>query len=170
MYWNALLNCFTPTPLSLVYMWKENDLFKSFYLANWKLQMKKTGDCLINACKCCSLPAWVSLLLLGIFISSNYNRSRQETLLFHDPCKWLDFFAKKQGDKSHTSVLVSRRLPWQGGGGSSLVFAPHPPPFLPKQLLVCQGKSPPKIGSCSLKPSNTTPPALMHLEKTLFKK
>lgn len=96
MYWNALFNCFTRTPLSLVYMWKKNDLFKSFYLANWKLQIKKTGDCLINVCKCCSLPAWISLLLLGIFISSNYNRSRRETLLFHDLCKWLDIFAKKK--------------------------------------------------------------------------
>lgn len=97
MCWNAPLNCFTQTPLSLLYIWKKNDLFKSFYFTNWKLQIKKTGDCLINACKCCSLPARMSLLLLGIFLSSNYNRSRQEILLFHDLCKWLDiFFAKNK--------------------------------------------------------------------------
>lgn len=148
-------------------MWKKNDLFKSFYLANWKLQIKKTGDFLINACKCCSLPAWISLLLLGIFVNSNYNRSRQETLLFHDLWKWLDFFAKKtQGNKSRTSALVSRWLPWQRGGRSSLVLTPHPPPFLLKSFLVFQDESSPKTDSCSLKPSNTISPALVHLGKS----
>lgn len=87
---------------------------KAFIWQIEKLQIKKTGECLINACKFCSLSACISLLGLGIFISSNYNRARQDTLLFHDLCKWLDFFSKTQGNKSHKSVLVSTRLPCHG--------------------------------------------------------
>lgn len=109
---------------------------KAFIWQIEKMQIKKTGECLINACKFCSLSACISLLGLGISISSNYNRARQDTLLFHDLCKWLDFFffffQKTQGNKSHQSVLVSRRDCLCHSGDRIFIFAPCPPSCLLK--------------------------------------
>lgn len=139
MYRNAHLNFFTQTPLSLVYTGKKSDISKSFNLACGKLRIKKTGDCLINVWKCCSFSAWISLLLLGVFVNSNYNRSRLEILLFHNICKGMDFKTKKsQPNKSHASAVVSRKFPCQKRSRSSPVLIPDPPSFLPKWLLVCR--------------------------------
>lgn len=77
---------------------------------------------------------------------------------------------KTQGSKSHTSALVSRRLPWQRGGRSSLVFTLQPTPFPPKQLLVCQSESSPKIYSCSLNLPTLLHPLSCICEKVSFSK